>query len=302
MPSPKKVTPKQTRKREQIRTLLLKIKEKSREIDELVDVCESLVFGEKKTTGVQKRRIQNVHQKKERDKFLEKQQRIESANSISPEVTMLLENWESFAKVGKVGTITRDKDIKTLKAVLAGSFFSRKEDYKEEYKGKKFSVSDVIKVFHKFDLMRNNSKYKPVDKKWTKSIHISSFFWNEYNPVDKSLFIKLLTTEPVYVKDDIVLSEEEQSAMNIICKRYNKIKRENHDPEQFIKSATLMVQFYNKNEKKFKHTHSISKLCVCLFSLLEQQHASGWEIGHISTDFAFTRLQKDMINKHLLGK
>lgn len=190
---------------------------------------------------------------------------------VSEKVFRVLQAWESR------GFLVSDSKTKTYKETLLrvnrlikGSLFNEFSRY-DKYKGTKFSVEEIIKVFDKFSVMCSDDAYEPANKEILKGFrNLSAFILTGY-PEKFSKFIWCLENDL-----EEVVQDKYPDITKILMARYVKeiLGGIGKPPKKkfFVLGAIKLMEFANKNQLQQKSSFPVTQrnLANWLFEAVQE--------------------------------
>lgn len=205
---------------------------------------------------------------------------IKTELRLSPQVELIVNEWEDGLKIHNHTTKTFKQAIFSIQKLLNGKMFKTLPQFKD-YENKKFTVEEIIQSITNFKLAALSPDYHPMGNLKTsfQKTTFPNFFYNAFSLKYQSLFIEFLNNPPKSVIENGKLIPDVYPQLS---KKLRKLYVENvlgnpdallppQSENAFRRSAMKLTYFKDQNKRRILITEVNGNLANYLWEALENK-------------------------------
>lgn len=192
----------------------------------------------------------------------------------------VLAKWATIAVAHGPSTKALRDGVAGLKRLLSGTFFNALPKY--EHAQRTYTVDELLRSMERFDAMRNNPDYLPVNKRVFKGMQLPEFLYSPYlkngdNTLGASMFLQCLKERPKLAPDT------DQELTEYVQEKYKQFQGAALPYEDAVAVARKLGMYWASREAFLKERRVTTKkrLVVEWMQMLETKHGVDWTVGHI---------------------
>lgn len=193
--------------------------------------------------------------------------------------------------------------VSIISKVLDGNYFTAFGLGAEE--SRPYSKEEIISVIDKYKLAATNPSYYPFEKRFFRSIGLSSFFYNSFSLKEQSQFLRYLKEEPKLILSTIKEEPEKNKNLTIWLKEaYNKKvnltdrKFSKLEEMKFVKGANLLHDTIEIIQKKLNMmTRPIEWAYYTIDALVDYWPNDDILPGHVCSEYTYNTILPKFLKK-----
>ena len=205
---------------------------------------------------------------------------IKTELRLSPQVELIVNEWEDGLKIHNHTTKTFKQAIFSITKILNGKMFKTLPQFKD-YENRKFTVEEIIQSIANFKLAALSPDYHPMGNLKTsfQKTTFPNFFYNAFSLKYQSLFIEFLNNPPKSViENGIIIADVYPQLSQKLRKLY--VENVLGDPDAklppqsenaFRRAAMKLTSFKDKNKRRILITEVNGNLANYLWEALENK-------------------------------
>lgn len=193
----------------------------------------------------------------------------------------LLDRWMEIGVKHREGTKVYREGVKSLKAVVAGSFFTDKPHCQD--KARPYTKEEVLEALERFNASRNNPLYHPKDKTFYRGISLPDFFYSSHlsngnSGLGGSLFLQMLAQTPVLAGD------QHPDLTNHIRDKLFEILGARVTYQEAARASNKIAKYWKENEERLRryNVRSDKNLATLWMTMCEEWRPGKWHLGNVT--------------------